>query len=80
LKIAEIEFNSGILPIEVNKPLPPKREDKLRRTKETISDKKVEEAEENIEEEIGKEGEIMELANPDDEQDEESSSSGESEE
>ena len=70
LKIAEIEFDSGILPIEVNKPLPPKKEDRLRRTKEAISDKKVEEAEGNVEEEIGKEGEIMELANPDDEQEE----------
>jgi len=80
LKIAEIEFNSGILPIEVNKPLPPKKEDKLKRTKEAVSDKKVEEAEENVEEEIGKEGEIMELANPDDEQDEESNSGGEREE
>lgn len=77
LKIAEIEFDSGILPIEVNKPLPPKKEDKLRRTKEVISDKKVEEAEEDIEQEIEKEGEIMELANPDDEREDEESSSEE---
>ncbi len=79
LKIAEIEFDSGILPIEVNKPLPPKKEDKLRRTKEAISDKKVEEGEENVEEEIGKEGEIMELANPEDEREDEESSSSEEE-
>lgn len=76
LKIAEIEFNSGILPIEVNKPLPLKREDKLKRTKDQqVSDKKVEESEEDVEEEIEKEGEMMELANPDDEMEEEESGS-----
>jgi DNA-directed RNA polymerase subunit K len=81
LKIAEIEFNSGILPIEVNKPLPLKREDKLKRTKDQqISDKKVEEAEEEVEEEMEKEGEMMELANPDDEMEEDEGSSDSREE
>ncbi|MFZ1970974.1 MAG: DNA-directed RNA polymerase subunit K [Candidatus Nanoarchaeia archaeon] len=72
LKIAEIEFGSGILPISVNRPLPTKKEEKLKRVKEKISsDKKVEEGEVSDEGEIEKEGEIMELATPDDEVEEE---------
>lgn len=77
LKIAEVEFNSGILPISVNKPFPKKEERELKRPKEQkVSDAKKEELEEKQEEEIVKEGEIMELANPDDEQDESEKSSG----
>lgn len=67
LKIAEIEFNSGILPISVKRPFPEKREAKLKKEKERIADEKIEEEEKKEEEEIAKEGEIMELANPDDE-------------
>ncbi len=67
LKIAEIEFDSGILPISVNKPLPLRKEDKLKRMKAVISDKKVEDGEESEEAGIEKEGEIMELATPTDE-------------
>lgn len=67
LKIAEIEFSSGILPISVKRPLPPKKEDRLKRVKDAVSDRKVGEGEESEEQEIEKEGEIMELANPDDE-------------
>lgn len=67
LKIAEIEFDSGILPISVNKPLPARKEDKLKRMVQKISDKKVEEGEESEEGRIEKEGEIMELATPTDE-------------
>jgi DNA-directed RNA polymerase subunit K/omega len=70
LKIAEIEFESDILPISVNRPLPLRKEDKLKRMKVAISDKKVEEGEGGEEAEITKEGEIMELANPDDETEE----------
>ena len=68
IKIAEIELNSNILPISVNKPLPTKNEEKLKRAKEKkLSDEKAEEKEAAEEEEIAKEGEIMELANPEDE-------------
>lgn len=68
LKIAEVELNSDILPISIKKPFPEKKEGKLKRAKEKIiSDKKVEEIEAKEEEEIIKEGEIMELANPEDE-------------
>ena len=69
LKIAEIEFESGVLPISVKKPFPQKKEEKLKRIKEQkISDEKIEEKESKEEEEIAKEGEIMEIANPADEQ------------
>lgn len=71
LKIAEIEFESGVLPISVKKPFPQKKEEKLKRIKEQkISDEKIEEKESKEEEEIAKEGEIMEIANPADEQEE----------
>jgi len=70
LKIAEIEFDSNILPISVDRPMLLKKQDKLKRIKEVISDKKVEEGEGGEESEIAKEGEIMELANPDDETEE----------
>jgi DNA-directed RNA polymerase subunit K len=76
LKIAEIEFNSGILPISVKRPLPAKKEDKLRRVKAKIADQKIEEGEGSEEEEIAKEGEIMELANPDDEVEESAEEAG----
>ncbi len=72
LKIAEIEIESDVLPISIKKPFPQKREERLRRIKERKpSDEEVEEKETEEEEEIVKEGEIMELAKPDDEVEEE---------
>jgi len=77
LKIAEVELNSDILPISIKKPFPGRKDEKLKRAKEQkVSDKKIEEKETKEEEEIAKEGEIMELANPDDETDEENSGEG----
>jgi len=74
LKIAEVELDSGILPISVHKPFPEKREELLKRPKEQrINDKLVEEKEAKEEEEIAKEGEIMQLAKPEDEMDTEGS-------
>ena len=71
LKIAEIEFNSDILPISVKKPLPLKKEERLKRTKEkAVSDEKKAALEQEEEKEIVEEGEIMELAQPEDESDE----------
>jgi DNA-directed RNA polymerase subunit K len=71
IKIAEVEFDSGVLPISVKKPFPKKTEEKLKRIKEKdMPDKKIEEIEAEEEEEIVKSGEIMELAKPDDEEDE----------
>jgi len=70
LKIAEIEFESGILPISVKRPFPEKKEKKKKKEKK-LSDKEKEEIEKEEEEEIVKEGEIMELARPEDEIEEE---------
>lgn len=68
LKIAEVELESGILPISVKKPFPKKKEEQLKRAKEQkISDEKIEEREAKEEEEIAKEGEIMTLVNPEEE-------------
>ena len=68
LKIAEIELNSNVLPISIKKPLPKKKEGKLKRPKpEKVSDRRKESSEDKIEKEIIEEGEIMELANPEDE-------------
>ena|SRR3989338_843188 len=68
IKIAEIELNSGILPISIYKPFPKKKEEELKRVKKkVISDERVEELETKEEEEIAKEGEIMELTNPEEE-------------
>lgn len=75
LKIAEIELDSGVLPISIKKPFPQKREAALKRTKEkVVSDEEVEEKEAQEEEEIAKEGEIMALASPEDEGEEEGDS------
>lgn len=68
LKIAEVELNSNVLPISVNKPFPIRKDERLRRDPEAkISDEKKEGIEESEEEGIEKEGEIMEIANPEDE-------------
>jgi DNA-directed RNA polymerase subunit K len=76
LKIAEIELNSGILPISVKKPFPKKKDEKLRRAKEIkLSEKRKKQIEAEEAAEISKEGDIMALANPDDEREE--SDSGE---
>ena len=70
LKIAEIELDSGVLPISIKKPFPEKKEGKLKRdATQKVSDEKKENLEENEEEKIEEEGEIMELANPEDEED-----------
>lgn len=68
LKTAEIELNSGILPISIKRPFPKKKEGALKKAKvKIVSDEKAEEMENKEEEEIAKEGEIMELATPEDE-------------
>ena len=77
LKIAEVELNSGALPISIKKPFPEKKEDKLKRIAiKKASDEETEKMEAEEEEEIAKEGEIMELANPEDEESEEDSGDG----
>src|SRR3972149_546662 len=72
LRIAEIELDSGVLPISVKRPFPLKKEEKLKRVIEKKeSDEKVEQKEAEEEEDVVKEGEIMELAIPEDEVEEE---------
>jgi len=73
LKIAEVELNSGILPISISKPFPKKKEDEeLKRVeKKKMSDEEKEKLEVQEEEEIAKDGEIMELANPEEEKEDE---------
>ena len=71
LKIAEVEFNSNILPISIKKPLPDKKEVALQRAKEVkMSDAQKAALEKEAEKEIAEEGEIMELAKPEDEEEE----------
>ncbi len=69
LKIAEVEFNSGVLPIVVNKPMPQKKEAALRRPKERkIDDEELAEEEAKTEKEIEEAGEIMSLNNEEEEE------------
>ncbi|NCN86708.1 DNA-directed RNA polymerase subunit K [archaeon] len=75
LKIAEVELNSDILPISIKKPMPKMKEGALKRVKvPKVSDASKEDSEEELEKEIAEEGEIMELARPEDEMEEESDS------
>ncbi|MEK6919316.1 MAG: DNA-directed RNA polymerase subunit K [Nanoarchaeota archaeon] len=86
LLIAEKELRAEALPITVNRPLPRKtdkelsfetQEKELQISKEE-EDKKMKITEEKEEKSIKEEGEIMELANPDDEFDSEASDDGDS--
>jgi len=75
LRIAEMEFNSGVLPITVTRPMPRKIEGKLKREEEKKKpenvDKEIEGKEKKEEHAIEEDGEIMELATPTDEIEEE---------
>ncbi len=67
IKIAEIELKSDVLPISIKKPFPEKKEGNLKRivSQKNIVKKENKEGDEETEED---EGEIMELANPEDEE------------
>jgi len=71
LKIAQLELDSGVLPISVNRPMPEKKEERLEKIKvekTNVSDKTQEQSiEQKDEKVITDDGEMMELANPDDE-------------
>lgn len=68
LKIAEIEFNSGVLPISIKEPMPKKREGKLKRIQiKEMTDAQKKKIEEETEKEIKEEGDIMELVKGEDE-------------
>ena len=64
-------MNSGVLPIIVSKPMPLKKESALRRPKERkIDDEELADEEARTEKEIEEEGEIMSLANAEEETEE----------
>ena len=80
IKIAEMEFEEGVLPITVKRPFPKKSEEAVKKIvkekqeeaakegkKAEPEDKKVAEKEVEEEKDIVEEGEIMELAKPEDE-------------
>ena len=76
LKIAEIELNSEILPISVKRPFPLKRDEKLRRVAgRNVSDQRSQNRETTEETDVSESGEIMELATPEDEVEEENTES-----
>lgn len=69
LKVAEKEFNEEVLPISVDRPMPDKREEKLREVKEEkMSDEEIEAKEKEVEKEIQENAEELGFA-PDDEDD-----------
>jgi len=74
LKIAEKEFSENVLPIAVKRPMPEKKETKLKKLKKQVTtakeDKEIQEKEAEEEKQIKEEGEIMELATPEDEKEE----------
>ncbi len=77
IKIAEKEFESGVLPISVKRPLPLRREEKLKEIKEEkVDDDKIVEKEKELEEEIQEKAEELGLVNSGDEDGEDSSDTG----
>jgi len=77
LRIAERELDEGVLPISVNKPMPGRREEDLEKIKieeKSISDEEKIKTEREEEREIAEGGEMMSLANAEEESEEETSS------
>jgi DNA-directed RNA polymerase subunit K/omega len=73
LKIAEKELNSGVLPISVDQPLPPRNEEDIEKIKieeSTVSDEAKIKAEAEEEKDIAESGEMMELTNSEEEKEE----------
>ena len=70
LRIAEKELDSGVLPISVNKPMPERKEeplDKIKVEETNVSDAVKEAAEKEGEKDIAEDGEIMKLADSEEE-------------
>ena len=81
LKIAELELESGILPISINKPMPERHEEDIGKVKietKTLSDAEKIKAEQEEEKEISEGGEMMGLANPEEEREDTGSAPRES--
>ena len=70
LNIAELELNSNVLPINITRPMPEKKQEKLKRRKtREISDEEKQRIEKEDEEEMKESGEIMELAKSEEDMD-----------
>lgn len=68
LKLAELEFNEGVLPISIDRPTPRKHKDKLTVIKEEkVSDEELAAKEHEIEKEIVENAEEFALVKDDDE-------------
>ena len=77
MEIAKLELEADVLPITVNQPMPGRKNVKIKKIKEEPVTQKVASVEESEEEkEISQGGEIMELANPEDEGTEETPTAG----
>jgi DNA-directed RNA polymerase subunit K len=71
IKIAEVELDSGALPISIKKPFPKNVGGALQKPKSAmLSDAQKEASAEDLEKEIAEDGEIMALANPEEEREE----------
>lgn len=76
LVIAEKELDSGVLPISINRPMPERKEEDIKKIKveETkVSDAQKEQIEKEEERDIASGGEMLELANSNEESKNESS-------
>ncbi len=74
LRIAEVEFESDVLPINIKRPMPEKKIEEIEDVEieaENEDDAKKEEKEKVEEKEIQEGGEIMELAQPEEEKEDE---------
>jgi len=70
LEIAEKEFNSEVLPISVDRPMPDKKEERLRAVKEEkIDDAQITQKEEEVEKEITENAEELGFAPQDEVED-----------
>jgi DNA-directed RNA polymerase subunit K len=68
LKIAELEFNEGVLPISIDRPTPRRHKDKLSPIREEkISDEEIAAREHEVEKEISENAEEFALVKNDDE-------------
>lgn len=67
LRIAEREFQEGVLPIAIHRPVPKKRKDKLQAIKEEkVSDEELVAKEQEVEKEIVEDAEVLGLVEPED--------------
>lgn len=67
MKIAEKEFDSGALPINIHRPVPRRRRDKLSTIREeAVSDEEIVEKEQEVEKEIVESAEKLGFVNPGD--------------